>query len=359
MLTAMLSRLATGMIAATLGLACGHPAPAPKLPAAGDNRDDGSGLLAKASVQILTSTDEGGYEPEPVNRGYGYGYGYGYDYGYGGGYTYGGFGGDWYGGGGYGGNIYASFQPYMPYNQVQRIPDYTITSATELGAIEGQVTWPKPPRAPETIDGPSGCGQVANPSLRLGSGNAVEGAVVYLEKITQGRSMMGANQYTGYRPITTGGAVELRDCALTPRVQVQLPVPGQLTLSNAHDVPVTLVAERPGDAGGARLEQRLDVGASRAIAMQSTGVTRIADQTGALSPAWIVAGNHPYYTLTDDRGRFRLDEVVPGDYTLIAWHPPVVTAIVDGKAVYGEPVIVSKKITVKKIASTTVAFALP
>jgi hypothetical protein len=51
--------------------------------------------------------------------------------------------------------------------------------------------------------------------------------------------------------------------------------------------------------------------------------------------------------------------VVPGEYTLIAWHPPVVTGVVDGKAVYGDPVIVKKKITVKKTAATAVSLALP
>jgi hypothetical protein len=357
MLSAMTPRLvAATTIAATLTFACGGAVPAPKLAPAGSKDDDGSGLLAEASVQYMTSSDEGGFEPDPtLNRNYG-GYGYGYDYGYGG-YTYGGFGGDWYGGGAYGGNIYASYQPYMPYNTTQRVLDYTISYATDHGAIDGQVTWPKPPSFPATIDGPSGCGKVDNPSLRLGKGNAVEGAIVYLEKITSGRGWQ-QQQYYSYKPIQTGGSVELRGCALTPRVQVQLPVPGQLALSNAHDVPVTLVADRPGDTA-TRVEQRLDVGAHRIVAMPSAGVTRIADQAGALSPAWIVAGTHPYYALTDDRGRFRLDDVVAGDYTLIAWHPPVVTAVVDGKAVYGDPVIVKKKVTVKKTAATTVAFVLP
>lgn len=357
MLSAMLSRAVAVTTIASLTFACGGAVPAPKLDPAGSKGDDGSGLLAEASVQLLTSSDEGGFEPDPApNRGYGYGYGY--DGGYYGGYTYGGFGGNWYGGGAYGGNLYASFQPYMPYTTTQRVVDYTVSYAADHGAIEGQVTWPKPPAAPATLDGPSGCGKVDNPSLRLGKGNTVEGAIVYLEKITQGRGWQ-AQQYSGYmKPITTGGSVELRECALTPRVQVQLPVPGQLALSNAHDVPVTLVAERPGDIS-MRIEQRLDVGASRVVGLQSAGVTRIGDQAGALSPAWIVSGTHPYYALTDDRGRFRLDDVVAGDYTLIAWHPPVVTGIVDGKAVYGDPVIVKKKITVKKTAATTVAFALP
>ena len=345
------------LLAGPLAIACNRQAPGAKLPAAGSQNDDGSGQLARASVRLLTSTDEGGFEPQPTAQ-QNYGYGYGYDYGYGyGGYSYGGFGGDWYGGGAYGGNLYASFQPWMPYNQTQRQVDYTIAYGNDQGAIEGRVTWPKPPRAPAALDGLTGCGKIDNPSLRIGGGGAVEGAVVYLEKITSGRSLQ-ANQYAGYKPITTGGTIELRDCALSPRVQVLLPTPGQLALSNRHDVPVTLVADRPGDSS-TRVEQRLDAGGNRAVGVEAPGVTRVADQAGVLAPAWIVSGNHPYYALTDDRGRFRLDEVVPGDYTLIVWHPPVVTGVVDGKAVYGEPVVVKKKVTVKKTAATSVSLTLP
>jgi len=359
MLSAMLPRLvphvAAATIAATLAgtfaIACNKQTPGPRLAGAGSREDDGSGALAEASVKFTTAS-EAGFEPTPVDQPYNYGYGY--DGGYNS-YTYGGFGGDWYGGGGYGGNLYASYVPNFPYNQANRQIDYVVSYAPDNGAIEGQVTWPKPPKAPATLAGPSGCGAVDNPSLKLGKGNAVEGAIVYLEKITSGRALT-QQQYGAYKPIVIGGSIEMRDCALSPRVQVQIPVPGQLTISNGHDVPVTLVVERPGDGS---VEQRLDVGGSKVVGLSAVGVTRVGDHAGALAPAWVVSANHPYYAMTDDRGRFRLDDVVPGDYTLIAWHPPVVTGVVDGKVQHGDPVIVTKKITVKKTAATKVAFSLP
>jgi hypothetical protein len=341
-------------LAAGAAMACNHSGKGRKLAAAGTPQDDGSGILAKASVKFMTTSDEGGFEPDQQGaRGSVYGYGYGYDYG--GGF---GYGGEWFGAHGYGGSPYASWQPYMPYNPVNRTPDYAIAYSNDGGAIEGRVTWPKPPKLPATVAAPAGCGEgsVANPSLRLASGNSVEGAVVYLERITSGKAM--TQPYGGLKPITTGGTVELRGCALTPRVQVYIPTPGAVLLVNGSDAPAQLALEKVGDTAS-RVERRLDAGGSRATALGASGVYRINDVNGGLAPAWIVAGSHPYYAMTDDQGRFRLDDVSPGEYTLVVWHPPAITGVKDGVVQHGEPVVVTKKVVVKKTSATKIEVQIP
>lgn len=346
---ALAAALATAL-AASATVACNRHGRGTRLGGAGTPHDDGSGVLARASIKFMTSTDEGGFEPsqdaartQPV-----------YDYGYG--YTYGGFGGDWYGG--FGGSPYASYQPYVPYQATQRVPEYAVSYATDHGAIEGRVVWPKPPRAPESFAAPTTCdGPIENRSLQLGGGNAVEGAVVYLEKIVSGRATPPI--YAGYgRPVSTGGTVEVHDCALTPTVQILMPVPGHITVTNDGGAPRTLVAEKYGDAT-TRVEQRLEAGGTRRVPVSGAGLVRIADASGALPPAWIIPANHPYFTLTDDRGRFRLDDVVPGDYTLVIWHPPVITGSADGALQYAEPVVVKKKVTVRKTAASEIEISLP
>ncbi len=356
MLLQMRAALHAATYVAILGMACGgSPTRQRGLPRAGAADDDGSGQLARASIKLLTSTDEGGFEPE-VRAQNQYGGGYDYGYGYGSGHTYGGFGGDGYGGFAYGGSMYGGYQiPYAAYVP-PRTPEYAINYNTvaEGGVIEGVVRWPRPPAhdAKLTV---AGCGIADNRSVVLGAKNAVAGVVVYLERVKSGRSWVAG---TYGRQASVGGVVELQRCALGPRVQLHGPLPGQLVVSNLGATPVTIVADRPDDPAFTRTERALGDGGSTPVGVTTPGITRIADAGGAMPPAWVISQDHPYYTLSDDHGRFRLDQVVPGEYTLVVWHPPVVTAIKDGVAQYGEPVIVRTKVTVKKTATTRLELAL-
>ena len=60
----------------------------------------------------------------------------------------------------------------------------------------------------------------------------------------------------------------------------------------------------------------------------------------AYMESWAMAVNNPYYALTDENGKFSLDQVPPGTYQLVVWHPqtgPGVTKTVtvkpDGKLI--------------------------
>ena len=41
----------------------------------------------------------------------------------------------------------------------------------------------------------------------------------------------------------------------------------------------------------------------------------------AYMESWAMAVNNPYYTLTDENGKFSLEQVPPGTYQLVVWHP--------------------------------------
>jgi len=55
----------------------------------------------------------------------------------------------------------------------------------------------------------------------------------------------------------------------------------------------------------------------------------------AYMESWAMAVNNPYYALTDEDGKFSLEQVPPGTYQLIVWHPqtgPGMTKMVTVKA---------------------------
>ncbi|MGZ8380508.1 MAG: carboxypeptidase regulatory-like domain-containing protein [Nitrospira sp.] len=41
----------------------------------------------------------------------------------------------------------------------------------------------------------------------------------------------------------------------------------------------------------------------------------------AYMESWAMAVNNPYYALTDERGKFSIDNIPPGTYQLVVWHP--------------------------------------
>jgi hypothetical protein len=72
----------------------------------------------------------------------------------------------------------------------------------------------------------------------------------------------------------------------------------------------------------------------------------------------VVAASTPYYALTDERGRFRLDELAPGSYDVTFWQPPLATTV-NGKLVYGAPVVVHRPVKVDLTRPARLDLALP
>ena len=319
------------MCAVLASAACGgRGAHAPKLPPAGayehkDGTDDGTGLLARASVKFTTGdfAAEGFAEDPRAKR---------KDYA---GYAYGGL---VYGGGAYGGVAYAGYSANATFTPVSRPLDYAVQSLADAGAVAGTVTWPKA-SGDRRLKSP--CGEIDNPTLRLGARGEVGGAVVYLDRIEKGRAAPVAS-----RAIELGGVVEKAPCVLRPAVQVMAPVPSPLTIYNddARDIVVAR-----GDTGEPSVVALGPIG-RRQIGI-GRGITVVADQAGRLAPAWIVAPGHPYVAITDDAGRFRIDDIVPGTYQLVVWHPPVITGWQDAKVRYGAPVVVTRSIKVSAYAT--------
>ncbi|HEY5921686.1 MAG TPA: hypothetical protein VIV11_08440 [Kofleriaceae bacterium] len=324
----MSTRLGIAIVIGTV--ACGASQRAPLAPS-GDDKDDGAGELAQAALKFQTSEDaQPGFVEQRATRAYDYENGYGGDpYG---GNPYGGFGGDPYGGTGY-----ANWRiPQWSYNVPNRMPRYSV-SVGLTGAIEGAVTWNGQLPAKSS----SACGPIDNPTLRVSKDKEVRGVVVYIEKVTVGRS-------TPYysKPATVGGMLAKRGCALVPAVQIVAPLPGSVAIN--------------GDTTRTRLRvgtksHELQEGGLVQLEIKA-GVTKIESEDGKTAAAWVLGLETPYYAITDDTGRFRLDELSPGTYELTFWQPPVATANRDGTWTYGQPIIVKRSVKVDaKTAHVSVA----
>ena len=304
-----------------LGLvSCGAPAPHQPLYAAGTDRDDGAGLLARASSTLMTD-EETTALPARTSTPRRYEDRYGGEA----------YGGDAYGGSPYGGATYATYAPPpWGYPSVNRMPHYQ-QQAGLTAAIEGTIAWrgavPKVTSSCGTID-----------PIAVGAERGVGGALVFIEKFTVGRVLPSA--MGDQRPSLVGGVVVKRGCVLAPTMQVVNPLPAQLAIHG--DATRTRIAITvPGTVA-----KPIELQEAGRVALQlKAGVTRIEAEDGSLGAAWVVGIDTPYFAVTDDAGRFRIDELAPGTYDVTILRPPVPTTVA-GKLVYAAPVAMHRSVRV-------------
>jgi hypothetical protein len=145
---------------------------------------------------------------------------------------------------------------------------------------------------------------------RIAADRAVGGVLVYVERVSVGRTSTGL-----MRPASVGGTLTKRGCALLPAAQIVAPLPSTLMIH--------------GDAQRASVKVRPPVGDAKTLELQEAGVVDVELEAGVTrvdadkASAWVVAIDTPYYAITDDAGRFRLDELAPGTYDITFWQAPI------------------------------------
>ncbi|HEY1550285.1 MAG TPA: hypothetical protein VGG28_20800 [Kofleriaceae bacterium] len=295
--------------AAVVLLAC-HRAPQATLPPAGDERDDGAGLLARASVQVVL--DEGSDEAPTESARHRH-------------HSHDGDDDDDDDDGEYGGTSYANWHPAAAAASTQpHAPRYTVVASDLDGSIDGVVTWTGAlPHLP--------CGA----GMRLGADRGVRGAAVYIERITEGRAFPAYAQTE-----QVGGTLTKRGCALTPTVQVVAPVPATLAIRGDGD------ATHVRATGTTASDFDLQAGGTAAIEL-APGVTRLEGSGGGR--AWAIGVETPYVAITDDDGHFRIDELPAAVYDVTIFSAPA--------SLNGAPIVTHRSVRVGS-GATKLAVAL-
>jgi len=318
--------------AAVLGALACRGAQAPLFPA-GSTYDEGHGDLALASMKLLTpdrseepavgrrtrtdaSDSDPDDPPDPADP-------------------------TAYGGAAYGGSTYASYVvPEWHSVPIERRPRYRQSYGLS-GAVEGTITWRG--AAPGKLA--TACGAIE--PLALEADRALSGVLVYIEKVSVGRPLPVEG-----KPAGVGGLVVKRGCALGPAVQVATPLPSPVIVHG--DARRTSIRVTP-PTGPAKTYELRESG--RVSLQVGAGVTRIDAADGTFASAWVVALETPYYALTDDHGRFRLDELASGTYEVTIWQPPL-PALVNGALTYGAPIVVKRSVRIDDARTARLDVAL-
>jgi plastocyanin len=71
---------------------------------------------------------------------------------------------------------------------------------------------------------------------------------------------------------------------------------------------------------------RYAAGRSKSIRFERPGIVRVFCDIHSHMSAFILVFNHPFFAITDTDGRYRIDNVPPGNYSVIAWNEGVASA---------------------------------
>ena len=68
---------------------------------------------------------------------------------------------------------------------------------------------------------------------------------------------------------------------------------------------------------------RYAAGRSKPVRFDKPGIVRVFCEIHSHMSAFILVFSHPFFAMTDEDGRYRIEDVPPGNYTVIAWNEAV------------------------------------
>jgi plastocyanin len=185
------------------------------------------------------------------------------------------------------------------------MPGASIADAARNGAIIGHVELR---RAPVAVGRRPGVADLGTPTIQPMAERQM--SVVYLEAAPRG----------AFEQNEPGHAVmDQRNETFVPHV-LAITTGTTVDFPNSdriyHNV-FSLSKTRPFDLG------RYAVGHSKSIRFERPGIVRVFCDIHSHMSAFILVFGHPFFAVTDAAGRYRIDNVPPGTYTLVAWNEGV------------------------------------
>ena len=227
--------------------------------------------------------------------------------------------------------------------------DYHVIEVSDGGTIKGQALWkgaiPKVPplRVFADLDA---CGtQVPSPVLRIDPAtNGIQDVLVYLERVERGKTAE-----TAYR-LSMGahkGSPTAQPCQFQHSV---FPFVRTTAVALLNLEPVLHNPHFFNDKQASLFNLAMPT-ADRELTttlLRARGVgLRLQCDVHVHMNAWTAAFDHPYFTVTDEQGRFEIGGIPPGSYTLVAWHSGYnIVKFASSRPVYDEPHVVRHTVTI-------------
>jgi Polysaccharide lyase family 4, domain II len=178
------------------------------------------------------------------------------------------------------------------------------------GAIKGKVTYTGlvPTRKIIPTKDQEVCGGIRDEQqVIVGPDSGVMDAIVYLKEVPKGKRWD--------KPKKTP-TINNRKCNFEPHVQV-MPAGMNLAILNSdpvlHNTHGFLIKATVFNVAMPKQGMRVE----RPI--KKPGIVRVECDAHGWMLAWIYAADNPYYAMTGRDGSFTINDVPPGDYTMVVW----------------------------------------
>ena len=183
-------------------------------------------------------------------------------------------------------------------------------SAQDAGSLSGRITFAGDPPAKKKLDVTKDkevCGktELYDESLVVGSDKGVKNVVV---------TVVGAK---GGKFASQKATLDQKGCTYTPRVVV-VPTTGELDILNSdgilHNIHTYGTANPAINKAQPKFKKVLTEKFSK------PEIIKASCDAHAWMTGWIVATDHPFVGVTDEKGNFAIKDVPPGNYKVEIWH---------------------------------------
>ena len=152
------------------------------------------------------------------------------------------------------------------------------------------------------------CGHDPKPSeaLLVSSDKNVRNAVVSITNISKGKKF---NRPEGNSTIDQKGCVFIPHVIIVPPGSTIDLLNGDYVMHNIHSWSIKNTSFNEGIAGGGELPKTFEY----------PETVKMTCDVHKWMNAWIIVQDNPYYTITDESGSFRIEDVPAGTYTVQVW----------------------------------------
>jgi hypothetical protein len=195
---------------------------------------------------------------------------------------------------------------------------YNEVAVKDGGAVQGTVTFAGPPPAlSKQVIGKDnqvcGDGEIVPNPVSVGANGALKNVIVFLDKVDAGKPWPKKDY-----------VLNQQKCSFEPYLQV-VPKDVKLTIKNSDPV---LHNVHPFEHVGSSRRTLFNLAQPNQnqtnvmqIKTRRGQVVELACDAHAWMAGWLYVLEHPYFAVVGADGTFKIGDVPPGSYNLMAWHP--------------------------------------